>query len=84
MAEKQYTAKQLRLTNEEIIEKFAIYGAEVDAVAQRQRASDRILETAMWKIWSLERRMKEQETSFEALCIILTLACIAALVILFV
>ena len=26
----QYAAKQLRLTNEEIVEKFAVYGAEVD------------------------------------------------------
>ena len=60
----QYAAKQLRLTNEEILEKFAVYWAEVDSVMNHVKSSDRMMETIManqskahLKMKSLQRQM---------------------------
>lgn len=77
MTEKKYTAKQLRLTNEEIVEKFAIYGAEVDWVARRQQSSDRILEKIIAKNDRLEKRINEVEKTNKYLCI--TLICVTVI-----
>lgn len=88
MEDKKYTAKQLRLTNEEIVEKFAVYGAEVDAVARRQQSSDRIMENIMARQGKTEAnhesRIAELEKSFKILCMVLSAACITTIVLLWI
>lgn len=88
MADKKYTAKQLRLTNEEIVEKFAVYGAEVDMVAKRQQASDRIVENIIAKLWRLEddskKRLDELEKAFKILCMVLSAACVITIILIYV
>jgi hypothetical protein len=88
MAEKQYTAKQLRLTNEEILEKFAVYWAEVDSVARRQQSADRIMENIMARQGKTETnhesRIAELEKSFKILCMVLSAACITTIILLWI
>lgn len=83
MAEKKYTAKQLRLTNEEIVEKFAIYWAEVDAVAQRQQAQWKLIDWMLAKQIHLEKNNKELEEKLFATQVILWIVTIVSLVSLF-
>ena len=88
MADKKYTAKQLRLTNEEIVEKFAVYWAEVDQVVRRQQSSDRILETTITRLWKVEtgywERLAELEKCFRILCMVLSAACVLAIILIYV
>lgn len=67
MAEKKYTAQQLRLTNEEIIEKFAIYWAEVDAAMKRVQAQDRIIDLWINKCVKAEKANKDLQNQINAL-----------------
>lgn len=81
---KKYTAKQLRLTNEEIVEKFAVYWAEVDWVARKMQTYDRVLEAHIWKFHNIEKKVKELERAFDILCLTLTISCIVVLAILYI
>ena len=88
MTEKQYTAKQLRLTNEEILEKFAVYWAEVDSVARRQQSADRIMENIITRQGKTEAnhesRIAELEKSFKILCMVVSAACITTIILLWI
>lgn len=88
MADKKYTAKQLRLTNEEIVEKFAVYWAEVDGVARRQQSADRIMENIITRQGKTEAnhesRIAELEKSFKILCMVLSAACITTIILLWI
>ena len=66
----QYAAKQLRLTNEEIVEKFAVYGAEVDWVARRQQSSDRMMETIMANQSKIQKEHKELQKQMDIMVLI--------------
>ena len=69
----QYAAKQLRLTNEEIVEKFAVYWAEVDWVARRLQSSDRMMETIMANQSKIQKDAKELKKNQEILALLLIL-----------
>lgn len=73
MADKKYTAKQLRLTNEEIVEKFAIYWAEVDSVAKRQQSSDKILEANIVAYDKLRKQHNDLQKQFDILILLFIL-----------
>lgn len=72
MAEK-YTAKQLRLTNEEILEKFAVYGAEVDQIAKRQQSFDKILETVIIWLDKVKKQQWDLQKQFDILILLFIL-----------
>lgn len=88
MADKKYTAKQLRLTNEEILEKFAVYGAEVDSCLKRQQSFDRILDNVVTRQWKTEsnheERIAELERAFKILCMVLSATCVITIVLLWI
>ena len=69
------------LTNDELHDKLAIYGAEVDWVAKRQQSCDRIVERLIAKVWRLEERIDELEKDVQYLCMALTFITICAAVI---
>lgn len=71
--EPQYTAKQLRLTNEEIVEKFAVYGAEVDWVARRLQSSDRMMESIMANQSKIQKEAKDLRKNQEIIALLLIL-----------
>ena len=56
-----------KLSDEELLEKFAVYGAEVDSVLKRQQAFDRILENTIVKISKLETTVKKMNNVFDVL-----------------
>lgn len=68
--EPQYAAKQLRLTNEEIVEKFAVYWAEVDWVARRLQSSDRMMESIMANQSKIQKEHKELQKQMDVLVLI--------------
>lgn len=86
MAEKKHTAKAAKLSNEEILEKFAVYWAEVDGVVRRQQSADRIMENIMAKQGKIEtnheERIAELEKSFKILCLVLSAACVITIALL--
>ena len=82
MAEK-YTAKQLRLTNEEIVERFAVYWAEVDWAIQRVQAQWKLIDWILAKQTHLEKNNKELEEKLFATQVILWIVTVVSLVSLF-
>ena len=68
------------LSNDELQDKLAIYGAEVDWVARRQQSCDRIVENLIAKLWRLETRVEELEKTVEYLCMALTFVTVVAAV----
>ena len=71
------------LTNDELQEKLAIYGAEVDWVAKRQQSCDRVVENLIAKVWRLEARTNELEMCFKRLCVFLSIASVCGIIIVY-
>lgn len=68
--EPKFAAKQLRLTNEEIVEKFAVYWAEVDSAIKRQQSFDRILEVTIARLAKVEKQIKYMNKVFDCLTLV--------------